>query len=86
MLKEIIVQHVKKERKSKGLREQQKAPLIMNVFTGKMTSAVKVVLGENHILVTNVPANMIRFYQPWNLTMNGAAKRFITKKFNSWYS
>ena len=64
MLKEIIVQHVKKERKSIGLHDQQKAPLIMNVFTRKMTSAVKVVLGENHILVTNVPANMIRFYQP----------------------
>ena len=86
MLKEIIVQHVKKERKSIGLRDQQKAPLIMNVFTRKMTSAVKVVLGENHILVTNVPANMIRFYQPWNLTMNGGVKRFITKKFNGWYS
>ena len=32
----------------------------MDVFTGQMTSAVKV-LEQNHILVTNVSANMTRF-------------------------
>ena len=29
---------------------------------------------------------MTRFYQPFDLTVNGNAKRFITKKFNGWYS
>ena len=33
----------------------------MDDFTGQMTSAIKEVLEENHILVTNVPANMTRF-------------------------
>ena len=76
----------KEESESKGLGEQQKAFVITNVFTGQMTSAVKEVLEENHILVTNVPANMTRSYQPLNLTVNGSPKRFIAKKFNSWYS
>ena len=57
---------------------------IMDIFTGKMTSAVKDVLEENHILVTNVSANLTRFYQRLDLMVNGSTKRFIAKKFNSW--
>ena len=43
-------------------------------------------LEENNILLTNVPANMTKFYQPLDLRVNGYAKRFIAKKFNGWYS
>ena len=73
LLNEIIVPYVKKERESKGLGEQQKALVIMNVFTWQMTSAIKEVLEENCILVTNVPANMTCFYQPSDLTVNESA-------------
>ena len=73
LLNEIIVPYVKKERESKGLGEQQKALVIMDVFTWQMTSAIKEVLEENCILVTNVPANTTCFYQPLDLTMNGSA-------------
>ena len=38
LLKEIIIPYVKKERESKGLSENQKALVIMDVFTGQMTS------------------------------------------------
>ena len=58
----------------------------MDVFTRQINSTVKGVLEESHILATNVTANMTLFYQPLDLTMNGGAKRFIAKKFNSWYS
>ena len=40
----------------------------------------------NNILVTNVPANMTRFYQSLDLTVNGNTKRFIVKKFNGSHS
>ena len=86
LLKEIIIPYVKKEREAKGLGEDQKALVVMDVFTGQMTSEVRDVLRENNILVTNVPANMTRFYQPLDLTVNGSAKRFLAKKFNGWYS
>ena len=86
LLKEIIVPYVKKERESKGLGEDQKALVIMDVFTGQMTSDVKDVLEVNNILVTDVPANMTRFYQPLDLTVNGSAKPFLAKEFNDWYS
>ena len=77
---------MKKERELKGLDVEQKALVIMDVFTGQMPSDVKEVLQENNILVTNVPAIMTRFYQPLDLTVNGSAKRFLAKKFNGWYS
>ena len=51
-----------------------------------MTSEVKEASQQSNILVTNVPANMTRFYQPLDLTVNGSAKMFIAKKFNGWYS
>ena len=57
----------------------------MDVFTEQMTSAIKEVLEENHILVTNVPDYMTCFYQPLDLTVNGSTKGFFAKKFNSCY-
>ena len=66
LINEIIAPYFKKEGEWKGLGEQQKAFVIMDVFTGQMTSAFKEVLEENNTLVTNVPANMTRFYQPFD--------------------
>ena len=70
-------------RKSKGIGKEQMVLVTTDVFTGQMTSEVKEVLQKNTILVTNVPANLTRFYQPLDLIVNESAKRIITKKFNS---
>ena len=53
-MNEIIVPYVKKMRESKGLGKEQMAHVIMDVFTGQMTSEVKKVLQENNIFITNV--------------------------------
>ena len=74
--------YAKKMRRSKGLGKEQMVLVIMDVSTGQMTSEVKEVLLENNILVTNIPTNMTRFYQPLDLTVNESAKRIIAKKFN----
>ena len=58
----------------------------MDVFTGQMTAEVSKIFEESNTLVTNVPPNMTKFYQPLDLTVNGSAKRFMGKKFNGWYS
>ena len=86
LLNEVIIPYVKKQRLDLGLEPEHKALVIMDVFTGQMTSDVTKLLDDNHILVTKVPANMTRFYQPLDLTVNGNAKRFMAKKFNNWYS
>ena len=44
-----------------------------------MTSDVLNLLQDNKILLTNVPANMTKFYQPLDLTVNGYAKRFMAE-------
>ena len=58
----------------------------MDVFTGQMTIDVLNLLRDNKILLANVPANMIKFYQQLDLTVNSYAKRFMTRKFNDWYT
>ena len=60
-LEEIIIPYVEKDREQQGLGSQQKALVIMDVFTGQMPTEVKDVLTSNNILVTNVPA--IRYYR-----------------------
>ena len=86
LLKEIIIPYVEKERIALGLESEQKALVVMDVFTGQMTAEVSKIFEESNILVTNVPPNMTKFYQPLDLTVNGSAKRFMAKKFNGWYS
>ena len=41
---------------------------------------------KNNICVVNVSVNMIKLYQPLDLTVNGHAKRFFTSKFSVWYA
>ena len=41
---------------------------------------------ENNIKLVKVPANMTRFFQPLDLTVNGAAKAYMKKRFTEWYS
>ena len=58
----------------------------MDVFTAQKTTKVMNLLKDNKIFVTNIPANMTRFYQLLDLTGNGYAKKFMSRKFNSWYT
>lgn len=58
----------------------------MDVFTGQKTSEVLDLLNANKILVTNVPPNMTKYYQPLDLTVNGYAKKFMSQKFSGWYT
>ena len=86
MIEEIIVPYLKEERKKLGLKISHKGLLIMDVFTGHMTTEVLDVITKNSIVVVNVPANMTKFNQPLNLTVNGHAKKFFKSKFSAWYA
>ena len=86
LIEEIIVPYLKEERKKLGLEISHKGLLIMIVFTGQMTTEVLDVITKNNIVVVNVPANMTKFYQPLDLTVNGHAKTFFKSKFSAWYA
>ena len=51
-----------------------------------MTTAVLDAFKEAGICIVNVPANMTKYYQPLELTVNDYAKRYLKRKFIEWYS
>ena len=85
-LKEIITPYVVKQRELLKCQVDQKALVIMDVFTGKMTVEGLNAYEEANILIINFPANMTKYYQSLDLTVNGYTKRFLKSKFTEWYS
>ena len=82
----VIIPYTNKQRLHLDLPENQKALIIMDLFTGQMTSGVVEPYMKNNLCVVNVPTNMTKYYQPLDLTVNGYAKRYLKRKFNEWYS
>ena len=85
-IKEILVPYFTKIRRNLGLTADQRALLIFDVFTGQMTTDVKEVIEKDNFIAVNVPANMTKYNQVLDLTVNKYAKAFTRKKFNEWYA
>ena len=85
-LEAVIVPYFKKQRSIEGLDQDQKALVIMDVFTEQMTSEVLDSYKSHNICVISVPTNMTKHYQLLDLTVYREAKRFLKRKFVDWYS
>ena len=79
LIDEIITPYVEKEREMLDLGEKQQALLMIDEFSVQITDLVIEKLKENNI-------KLMRVYQSIDLTVNGSAKVFLTKKFTEWYS
>ena len=77
---------MKKERERQHLSPTEKDLIIINVFKGQITSDVSESLTKNCFCVVNIPANKTRFYQQFDVTVNGFCKKFLKKKFTNWYA
>ena len=55
-------------------------------FGGQLTEKVKQTLISLNIECVYVPANMIHFFQPLDLTMKGCGKQWMKKEFVAYYS
>ena len=86
LIEEILVPYIKKVRQEENLPVSQKALVIMDAFSGQITSVVLDCFKDNKIEVVCVPANMTYLLQPLDLTVNGYAKKFTSRKFSEWYS
>ena len=88
MLENVIIPYVEKQLVSRSLDFDHPALLIMDVFKGQMTCAVRELLNENHILQEKVPASLTYLFQTLDVQggSNGYVKRFMKKKFTLWYS
>ena len=62
------------------------ALLIHDVFKGQKTDQYIQLLEKHYISHVFVPANMTRYFQPLDLTVNGPTKIFLKKKFEIWYA
>ena len=40
----------------------------------------------HNIITVYVPANMTKYFQPLDLTVNGVSKTFLKQKFGDWYA
>ena len=85
MFNETVIPYINEIRSSQNIPDQY-ALVIMDAFTGQKTTKVMNLLKDNKILVTKIPENMTRFYQPLDLTVNWYTKKFMSRKFNSWYT
>ena len=85
-LEEVIVPYFKKQHSIEGLDESQKALVIVDVFTGQLTTEVLDSYRAYNICIIKVPANITKYYQALDLTVNKEAKRFLKRKFVNCYS
>ena len=58
----------------------------MDVFRGQITDPVLLKLLENSVISVQVPLDMANLFEPLDLTVNGAAKAFLKRKYAEWYS
>ena len=88
MLENVIIPYVEKQRVSLHLDFDHPALLIMDVFKGQITCAVRELLNENHIPLEKIPANLTYLFRPLHVQggPNGYVKRFMKKKCTLWYS
>ena len=70
MMRKIIIPYVEEECRRLHLSNSHPAVLIMDVFKGQMTDAVKKVLKENRILLEKVPANLTYLFQPLDVSIS----------------
>ena len=88
MMRKIIIPYVEEESGRLHLSNSHPAVLIMDVFKGQMTDAVKKGLKENRIVLEKVPANLTDLFQPLDVQggPNGYVKRMMKNKFTLWYA
>ena len=86
LIEEIIIPYLKEERQNLNLLPDHWSLLIIDVFSGQMTDPVLQKLRDNHIKLVRVPPNMTHLFQPLDLTVNGAAKSYLKRRFTEWFS
>ena len=81
----IIFPYVRKVREDMA-EPSQKALVLMDNFSGQMTTSVLEKVEEEGIVVVMVPAGTTNRLQPLDVSTNKAAKDFLREKFRQWYA
>ena len=82
LIEETLVLYIENVSQEQNLPISQKALVIMDVFSGQITSVVLDCFKDKKIEVVCVLANMTYLLQPLDLSVNGYAKKFTSRKFS----
>ena len=85
-IKNILIPYVQQRRCDLSLDPQQPALVIFDRFKGQCTPDVLALLDKNNVHFVIVPANCTDRLQPLDVSVNKAAKEFLRRKFQQWYS
>ena len=77
-MENIIVPYIESKLEELGLNPDEKVLCIFDV--GQKTEKYRSVLELYDIIAVYVPANMKRYFQPLDLTVNGVAKTFLKER------
>ena len=82
----VLIPHIKKVKKRKGIPKKQKALLILDVYQSHRDPELISKLAKSGILLAHVPARCTSELQPLDLTVNGKFKVYMKDCFIEWYS
>ena len=85
-LSSVLLPYIQQKRKELKLRNDYPALVIFDRFKAQCTTAVLDLLRNNHIHIMIVPANCTDRLQPLDVSVNKAAKEFLRRQFQEWYS
>ena len=85
-LEKVAFPYLSKKREQLKMPKDQKALLIFDVFKGQTTQQVKDIVLANNCVYVFVQKKLTNHFQPLDLNVNGQAKQFLKRKFESWYA
>lgn len=85
-LSSVLLPYIQQKKKELKLTNDYPALVIFDRFKAQCTTAVLDLLQNSHIHVMIVPANCTDRLQPLDISVNKAAKEFLCKQFQEWFS
>ena len=86
LIEQVLVPHIKKFKKEKGLPNYQKSFLIWDAFKAQSTANISDVLSKHGTESVMVPKNMTRLWQPLVLSTNASSKKIEKRAFSKYFS
>ena len=82
----MILPYLSNKKKELGYPEEQHSPIIMDTFKGQNNDGMKRLNTKKNCELVIVPHNVTNKFQPLDISVNQAVKKFISNKFNNWYA
>ena len=83
---ESIFPYLDKVKKENRYPNEQYSLIVMDTFKGQDNDTLKELCSQNNCEVAIVPRNLTHKFQPFDISVNKAAKAFIQNLYNEWFS